>query len=175
MLKSPERPARNVDNQTEEWTAELVELRGDPTVRKYLELRDRMDRTAAIVAGAGPPPVTDRFWPYGLYDAFEFARDLSGRQLSTEALSRLAFRRFPDLSRAEQQVMVDFLIDKGLAKVDRTTETGRPASYRFEPLGERRSSRKGTGLGMPENELSEFKAEDLEDVIGLATAEPERL
>lgn len=155
--------ARIVRSQVEVWTAELVVLRRDPSVKKFLELQEKIDQTDASVLEAAAPPPSDWMWPYDLYDAFEFARDLAGRRISTRALSRLVHHHFPNLSGADHRMMMQFLGENGIAEVARTTDTGFPASYRFAPLG---NGRFGKRLGLPANELTGLKAEDLEDVLG---------
>lgn len=156
-------PGRIVRLQVEAWTAELSLLRRDPSVRKFLELQDRIEQTGPPLVGIAAPP-WDWPWPYDLYDAFEFARDLAGRQVSTRALSGLEEARFPDMSTVDREILIRFLLENGAAVVARTTDTGRPASYCFAPLRSRSASRNGKGLGLPSHELSGLKAEDLEDV-----------
>lgn len=163
MLEVLEDLAGTARTQVETWTAELVVLRRDPTVRKFLELQDKIDRTDVPMGEPAGPSLPDALWPYDLYDAFEFARDLSGRLISTHALSRLVSGRFPSMSIADRRTMMRFLVENGVAEVARTTDGGQPASYRFAPLG---NGRNGRRLGLPGNELSGLKAEDLEDVVG---------
>ena len=172
MLETPADLVRDVESQVETWTAELVVLRRDPSVRRFLELRDKIEQTDAVMVEAAAPPRSDWLWPYDLYDAFEFARDLAVRQFSTRALSRLTHGRFPSMSTADRQILMHFLTENGITEVVRTTKTGRPASYRFAPLGDGRNGRR---LGLPRNELSGLKAEELEDVVGLPRDERERL
>lgn len=154
--------ARSVRSQVEAWTAELAVLRRDPSVRKFLDLQEKVDQTDASTLQAAAPP-WDWMWPYDLYDTFEFARDLAGRRISTRALSRLVHHRFPNLSGADHRMMMQFLGENGVAEVARTPDTGYPASYRFAPLG---NGSFGKRLGLPANELTGLKAEDLEDVLG---------
>jgi hypothetical protein len=156
-------------SQVEVWTAELAVLRREPTVRKFLELQDRIKGTHAFAIQADGPSLTDALGPYDLYDAFEFAQDLSGKEVSAQALSRLLFGRFPETSKADWQIMMHFLIERGLAEVVRTTEKGRPDSYRFAPPRTWGNGRSRRRLGLPSSELSGLKREDLEDVVGLPT------
>ena len=174
MLEAPEDLARIVQSQVETWAAEVVVLRRDPSVKKFLKLQDQIDQTDAFMVEGAMPPPSEWLWPYDLYDAFEFARDLAGRQIPAQVLSRLAHGRFPNMSSADRQIMMRFLTENGIAEVARTPDTGRPASYRFAPLGNGRTGGNGRRLGLPGNELSGLKAEDLEDVVGPPWEERER-
>jgi hypothetical protein len=171
MPDIPETITQNVRSQVEGWTAELATLRRDPTVKKFLELQERIKWTYAFAIRADAPSMSDAIGPYDLYDAFEFARDLSGRQVSSQALSRLLFGRFPDMSNGDWQVVMHFLIERGVAEVVRTTEKGRPDSYRFAPLRTGGNGKSPKRLGLPNNELSGLKREDLEDIVGLPKQE----
>jgi hypothetical protein len=172
MPEIPENITQSVRSQLEGWTAELVALRRDPTVKKFLELQDRIKWTNAFEIHADAPSLSDALGPYDLYDAFEFARDLSGRQVSEQALSRLLFGRFPDISNGDWQVVMHFLIERGVADIVRTTETARPDSYRFAPPRNGGTGNSQKRLGLPSSELSGLKGEDLEDVVGLPTERP---
>jgi hypothetical protein len=168
MPELPENVTRSVGMEVEEWATELVALRRNPTVMKFLELQNRIERVDASPIQADTVSLSDALGPYDLYDAFEFAQDLSGKEVSAQALSRLLFGRFPETSNADWQVMMYFLIERGLAEVVRTTEMGRPDSYRFAAPGNGGNGKSRKGLGLPRSELSGHKAEDLEDIVGLS-------
>ena len=161
----PETPAY-VMATVEACKAELALLRLDPTVRRFLELQDQIDESDAsgVEDGRSFPSLSWR--PYDLYDVFEFGRDLAGRQLSTYLLTRLTRGRFPETSSVGRQVILQFLIDRGYAEVTGKTAAGRPTTYRFRLPGDRGPPRRRSGLGLPTNELSQLKSEDLEDVGG---------
>ena len=163
MPKVPENGANVFVSVVEMWKAELVALSRDPTVRKFFELQDKID---ASEDGEPIPPLR----PYDLYDVFEFGRDLSGRQVSTERVTRMALDRFPETSDEGRRAIVHFLVDHEYAEVTRRTAAGRPAAYRFAPP---REGGRPPGLGMLTNELSRFKTEDLEDIVGLPPQDSE--
>jgi hypothetical protein len=165
MPDNPESITQSDRSQVETWMAELAALRLDPTVKKFLELQERIKWTYALAI----PSLSDALGPYDLYDAFEFARDLAGREVSARALSRLLFGRFPEMSNADWQAVMHFLIERGAVEVVRTTEQGRPDSYRFATLTRRGNGGRQKILGLPSSELSALKREDLEDVAGLHT------
>lgn len=148
--------------------AELEVLIQDPRVRKFAELRRKIDEADDFIDEPAAPTVANRsspFDPYDAYDAFEFARDLAGREVSTGRLSTLAYGRFPEWSNESRRFMVHYLIDHGVAEVARTTASGRPTRYRFGSLGNRGNLARPKRLGIPDNELSAFKADDLDDLV----------
>lgn len=161
----PEELAKLIRSQIEAWKAELGVLRRDPRVRQFLSLQNKLNRTDAFMVEASKPPLSHRSWPFDPYDAFEFARDLSGKEISTVALSKLAYGRFPDMSDASRQLMVHFLIDNGFAEVARKTSIGRPTWYRFQPRGNAGMKASEGNFVIPTNELSALKTHDLEDVV----------
>ena len=167
IANSPEDPSSVVRSQLEAWTAERELLLRDPRVRKFTELQEKIDEADAFIVETNAMPLSNRaspFDPYDAYDAFEFARDFEGREISAIEVSKLAFGRFPEMSDENRRLMILYLIDNGAAVVSRRTASGYPTSYRFvEPreggtLGTRKR------LGIPDNELSAFKSEDLEDL-----------
>jgi hypothetical protein len=152
-------------SQIEAWNAQLEVLRQDPRVREFTELRRKIDDADAfLVEASAAPPMPTRSFPFDPYDAFEFGRDLTGKEVSTLELSKLAFGRFPDMSSESRRLMVHYLIDNGVAEVARKTTSGRPTWYRFGSLGDRRMGGKRKRLGIPDNEISMLKTEDLEDL-----------
>ncbi len=159
-----------VRSQVEAWMAELELLRQDPRVRKFAELRQKIDEADAFVIEADAPPLSSRsprFYPYEEYDAFEFARDLAGREVSTLELSVLASGRFPELSHTSRRHMLRYLIENGAAEIARHTVSGRPRLYRFGSFGNGGIGAIGgrrKRLGVPDSELSGFKADDLNDL-----------
>ncbi|HWM51717.1 MAG TPA: hypothetical protein VNP71_00910 [Thermoplasmata archaeon] len=171
---SPENPASVVRSQLEAWMAELEVLSRDPRVRKFAELRQKIDEVDSFLDEAPGPPAPSRsspFQPYDAYDAYEFGRDLAGRELSTLELSKLAQGRFPEWSNESRRFMVQYLIANGVAEVARTTAAGRPIRYRFGALGNGRVAGRRMRFGVPDNELSAFKGEDMEDlVLGVPSA-----
>ena len=164
---SPEDQASVVRSQRKAWTAELELLLRDPQVQKFTELREKIDEADAFIMETNVKPFANRsvpFDPYDAYDAFEFAWDLTGRKVSTLELSRLADGRFPDLSNEGRRLMIQYLIDRGVAEVATKTASGHPTWYRFgSPRGMGNVGNR-TGLGIPDNELSALKTEDLEDL-----------
>ncbi len=165
---SPEDPASVVRSQLTAWTAELEILSRDPRVRKFAELRQKIDEVDVFLDEAAGPPAPSRsspFQPYDAYDAYEFGRDLAGQELSTPELSELAQGRFPEWSNESRRLMVQYLIDNGVAEVARKAPSGTPTWYRFLSLGDRRVGGKRKRLGIPDNELSMLKTEDLEDLV----------
>lgn len=157
-----------VRSQLQAWTAELEVLSQDPRVKKFTELRQKIDEADTFLDETVVPTTPNRFspfHPYEAYDAFEFARDLAGREVSTAQLARLADGRFPEWSTESRRFMVRYLVDHGVAEVAQTTASGRPMQYRFGSLGREGIVRKRRRLGIPDNELSAFKADDLEDPI----------
>jgi hypothetical protein len=163
-IEIPEDLTSVVRSQIDAWMAELEQLRNDPQVRKFLELRRKIEAADAFIDEANAKPLSNRSSPFDPYDAFEFARDLTGRDVSTLELSKLAFGRFPDMSNEGRRLMIHYLIDNGAAKVARKTTSGHPTWYRFGSPRGRGLGRTGNGFGIPDNELSALKAEDLEDL-----------
>lgn len=164
---SPEDPASVVRSQLTAWTAELELLLQDPQVQKFAELREKIDEAGAFLVEANAEPLSNRlapFDPYDAYDAFEFAWDLTGREVSTLEVSKLAHGRFPALSDKDRRLMIHYLIDHGVAEVARKTPSGHPTWYRFGPPRGMGNGVKRIGLGIPDNELSALKADDLEDL-----------
>ncbi len=181
----PEDFASVIRSELKAWMIELEVLSRDPSVRKFAELRQKIDEADAIIDEAVAPPAPDRsspFHPYDAYDAFEFAKDISGREVSTLQLSKLAYDRFPEWSDDSRRFMVQYLIENGVAEVAETTVSGRPTSYRFGSLRNGGIAGRRSRLGIPENELSALKADDLDDLVvgttgrgrfaGLAKAAP---
>jgi hypothetical protein len=167
VVKVPQDLASVVMSQVESWTAELGVLSRDPTVRKFLDLQEKIQQADDLIAEDASPTLSARSWPFDPYDAFEFARELFGKEVSTLSLSKMVYGRFPDLSDGGRQLMVHLLIDNGFAEVTRKTASGRPTWYRFaQPDGDG-AENTGQRLGVPASELSEFKARDLENVIAL--------
>ena len=160
----PETPAYVIRATVEARKAELALLQLDPSVRRFLELQDKIDESDASDVDDGGASLSLSWRPYDLYDVFEFGRDLAGRQLSTHLLTRLMHGRFPETSSVGRQVILHFLIDHGYAEVTGKTAAGRPTTYRFRPPAGRGTGGRRPGLGMPTNELSQLKSEDLEDV-----------
>ena len=149
--------------------AELEELSRDPRVRKFTELRQKIDEADAHIDESIPRPASNRssspFHPYDAYDAFEFARDISGQEVSTLQLSKLAYDRFPEWSDESRRFMVHYLIENGVAEVAETTASGRPTSYRFGSIRNGGIAGRRSRLGIPDNELSALKADDLDDLV----------
>jgi hypothetical protein len=160
----PELGPKGFVSIVEVWKAELVALRRNPAVRKFLELQDKIDKS-----DDGIPFPSSR--TYDLYDVFEFGRDLAGRQMSTERVTRMALDRFPETSDEGRRAILQFLVDHEYAEVTRRTTAGRPVSYRFAPP---REGGRGLGLTVLTNELSRFKAEDLEDIVRVPLQDPRR-
>ncbi|HEX9341051.1 MAG TPA: hypothetical protein VF992_07785 [Thermoplasmata archaeon] len=163
----PENLETVLRSQVEAWTAELEVLRRDARVRKFAELRRRIDEADAFVMEADGPSMSNRsplFYPYEAYDAFEFARDLAGREVSTDELSKLASGRFPEVSKATRRLVLRYLVENGVAEIVRRTASGRATSYRFASLGNGGFGARRKRMGLPENELSGFKADDLREV-----------
>lgn len=163
----PEDPSSIVRSQLKAWMAELDLLSRDPRVRKFAELRQKIDE-AALIERSVPGPAPNRslsFDPYEAYDAFEFARDLAGREISTVQLSRLAYGRFPEWSDESRRFMVHYLIENGVAEVAQTTASGHPTRYRFGLLPNAGIARRRRQLSIPNNELSALKADDLDDLV----------
>src|SRR2546426_1137110 len=100
--------------------AELEEVSRDPKVRKFTELRQKIGGADAHIDESILQPASDRssspFHPYDAYDAFEFARDISGQEVSTLQLSKLAYDRFPEWSDESRRFMMHYLIENGVAK-----------------------------------------------------------
>src|SRR2546422_9250638 len=145
--------------------AELEELSRDPKVRKFTELRQKIDEADAHIDESIPRPASNRssspFHPYDAYDAFEFARDISGQEVSTLQLSKLAYDRFPEWSDESRRFMVHYLIENGVAEVAETTPSGRPTSYRLGAIRNGGSAGRRSGRGIPENELAALNAHDV--------------
>lgn len=173
-LEIPEDPARTARPDVEVWAAELGALRGDPNVMKFLELQERIDESAPSALDDAQPLPWVGLLPYDLYDVFEFARDLAGTQVSAQRLLRLARGRFPEMSGVGRHDILHFLLNHGDAEVTRRTAAGRPAVYRFPLRAERGTGRGRSVLGLPTNELSRLKGEDLEDVIEFPRPHQER-
>ena len=165
----PEDLASVIRSQLQVWMAELEVLSRDPKVRKFTELRQKIDEADAHIDESNPRPASNRasspFHPYDAYDAFEFARDISGMEVSTLQLSKLAYDRFPEWSDASRRFMVHYLIENGVAEVAEMTASGRPASYRFGSLRNGGIAGRRSRLGIPDNELSALKADDLDDLV----------
>jgi len=156
-------------SQIDAWMAELAVLRQDPRVKEFTELRRKIDEADAFIVEANAAPTMRiQSYPFDPYDAFEFAQDLTGKEVSTLELSKLAFGRFPDMSSESRRLMVHYLIDNGVAEVAQKTPSGRPTWYRFGSLGDRRVGGKRQRLGIPDNELSMIKTEDMEDLVARA-------
>jgi len=167
----PEDSASVVRSQLMAWMAELEVLGRDPRVRKFADLQQKIDEVDVFLDEAVALPAPNQsspFQPYDAYDAYEFGRDLAGRELSTLELSKLAQGRFPEWSNESRRFLVHYLVENGVAEVARTTAAGRPTRYRFGALGNGGVARTRMRLGVPENELSAFKGEDLEDVVARA-------
>src|SRR5437667_12848151 len=110
---SPEDPASVVRSQLTAWTAELEILSRDPRVRKFAELRQKIDDVDVFLDEAAGPPAPSRsspFQPYDAYDAYEFGRDLAGQERSTPHLSELAQGRLPEWSTEGRRLMVQYLL-----------------------------------------------------------------
>ena len=165
----PEDLASVIRSQLQVWMAELEVLSRDPKVRKFTELRQKIDEADAHIDESNPRPASNRasspFHPYDAYDAFEFARDISGMEVSTLQLSKLAYDRFPEWSDASRRFMVHYLIENGVAEVAETTASGRPTSYRFGSIRNGGIAGRRSRLGIPDNELSALKADDLDDLV----------
>src|SRR5437879_13448016 len=139
----PEDPASVVRSQLTVWMAELEVLSRDPRVRKFAELREKVEEVDVFLDEAVAPPAPTRsspFQPYDAYDAYEFGRDLAGRELSTLELSTLAQGRFPEWSNDRRRFMVQYRIANGGAEVARTTAAGRQIRYRFGASGNGRGA-----------------------------------
>ena len=98
-LDFPEDPESIVRSQRKAWMAEIEVLSRDPLVRKFAELRQKIDDVDVSIDEVVAPSAPNRsspFQPYDAYDAYEFGRDLAGRELSTLELSKLAHGRFPE-------------------------------------------------------------------------------
>jgi hypothetical protein len=161
-------------SQIDGWISELDVLRHDPRVKKFAELQRKIDNADAFVDKSilpRPSGPWSPYAPYDTYDAFEFAHDLTGREISTRQLSKIAHGRFPDMSEDSRGLMMRYLIGRGLAEVARTTAAGSPTGYRFGSLGTGGAVRTRRRLGIPDNELSGLKTDDLEDVRARASAE----
>ena len=157
-----------VRSQLKAWMTEIEVLSRDPLVREFAELRQKIDDVDVSFDGAVAPSVPNRsspFQPYDAYDAFEFGRDLAARELSTLELSKLAHGRFPEWSNESRRFMIDYLVQNGVAEVTRTTSAGRPTRYRFRALGNGGVAERRIRLGVPDNELSALKGEDLDDLV----------
>src|SRR5207249_6650388 len=118
-LNSPEDQALVVRSQRKAWTAELELLLRDPKVQKFTELQEKIGEADAFIMETNARPLANRsapFDPYDAYDAFEFAWDLTGREVSTLALSSLGDGRFPGLSNEGRRLLVDYAIDSGAAE-----------------------------------------------------------
>lgn len=168
MFETRDNRVLSVLSQIDGWTSELEVLRQDPRVKEFNELQRKIDNADAYVDKAIAPHATGHwspFAPYDTYDAFEFAHDLIGREVSTRQLSKLANGRFPDLSDESRGLMMRYLIGKGVAEVARTTAVGNPSGYRFGSLGNGGAVRTRKRLGIPDNELSALKIDDLEDIL----------
>src|SRR5256712_11848511 len=99
--------------------AELEELSRDPKVRKFTELRQKIDEADAHIDESIPRPASNRssspFHPCDAYDAIAFARDISGHEVSTLQLSKLAYDRFPAWSDVSRRFLVHYLMENGVA------------------------------------------------------------
>jgi hypothetical protein len=165
---------RLVRAQMKAWRRELDRLGRDPKVKKFSELRRKIEEADAFIAEASGPPIQVRTYPFDPYDAFEFARDLAGRVVSTLELSKLAYGRFPDMSDESRQLLMHFLIDNGVADVARKTPSGRPTWYQFGPPMNGGILDQRKGFGAPDRGFSKLKREDLEEVVVRVGTTPKR-
>lgn len=166
-----------VQSQMKAWRMELERLGRDSRVKRFSELRQKLDEADTFVAEASGPARPARshpFDPYDAYDAFEFARDLAGRTVSTIEVSKLAYGRFPEMSNDGRQLLMHFLIDNGVADVARKTSRGRPTWYQFGPPMREGTFDQRKGFGAPDRELSRLKREDLEEVVVRVGTTPDR-
>src|SRR5436309_15508840 len=141
-LDFPEDPESIVRSQRKAWMAEIEVLSRDPLVRKFAELRQKIDDVDVSIDEVVAPSAPNRsspFQPYDAYDAYEFGRDLAGQELSTPELSALAQGRFPEWSNESRRLMVQYLIDNGVAERARKTPSATRTWSRFVSLGYRRS------------------------------------
>jgi hypothetical protein len=164
VLEMPDEVAWAIESQLAGWLKEPEILLRDAKVKRYLALQEKIDRADALFAEAFGPPMSNRSVPFVPYDAFEFARDLSGKEVSPLGLAKLAYGRFPDMSSESRQPMMHDLIDHGHAKVSRKNEPGRPKRYRFAPPRDGGMGDRSRALGTPRNELSGLKSDDLAEV-----------
>jgi hypothetical protein len=153
-----------VRSQIDAWMEELEVLRTDPRVRKFVELQEKIDEADALVVGANTRSPPSRSNPFDRYDAFEFARDLTGRDIPAAELTKLTSDRFPEISEKGRRLMIEYLIEHGAAGVVQIAPSGRPTWYRFGSPISRGAFAPRKRLGIPENELSAFKSDDLEDL-----------
>jgi hypothetical protein len=156
---------RLVRAQMKAWRKELERLGRDPRVKRYSELRKKIEEADAFIADASGPPIQVRSYPFDPYDAFEFARDLAGRVVSTFELSKLAYGRFPDMSNESRRLLMHFLIDNGVVDVARKTPGGRPTWYQFGPPMSGGILDQRKAFGAPDRGFSKVKKEDLEEVV----------
>src|SRR3989449_5480701 len=141
----PEDLASVIRSQLQVWMAELEELSRDPKVRKFTELRQKIGGADAHIDESILQPASDRssspFHPYDAYDAFEFARDISGQEVSTLQLSKLASDRFPEWSDESRRFMMHYLMANGVAEGAAKTASGRRTSSPFESIRNRGTAR----------------------------------
>ena len=65
----PEDPASVVRSQLTVWMAELEVLSRDPRVRKFAELREKVEEVDVFLDEAVAPPAPTRSSPFQPYDA----------------------------------------------------------------------------------------------------------
>jgi hypothetical protein len=58
----PQDVASIAQSQIEAWTTELEALLLDPRVRKFSDLREKIDDASALIVEADAPPTSSRFW-----------------------------------------------------------------------------------------------------------------
>ena len=174
-LEIPGTDAKVFQSTVEAVKAEIVPLRHDPTGRKFIDLRQKIEGSKALGVEDVLESRSLSSGPYDLYDFFEFARDLARQCISSHQVTRMAGGRFPETSNAGRQVILHFLVENGYAKATQRTAAGRPATYRFTPPSEGRRDGKWVGLVLPTKELSGFKAADLDDLGGFPPREEERI
>ena len=156
--------ARVTRSQLKTWKDELEILRHDPTVQRFLELRENIVRGDGFVTERDTEQQSSPSWPFDIYDALEFARDLAGKDLSTFTLSESLGRRLPDMSAEARRMLLHFLIDNGRAEVIWKTVSGHPMLYRYAAAAYRPTLEERADLGVPVSELSRFKVGDLENI-----------
>jgi len=170
-LQVPQNLASTLKSEREAWTTELGVLSRDPTVRKFLDLQERIRGADDFLSEVAAPALSARSWPFDPYDALEFARDLFGQEVSTLSLSKFAYARFPGLSNEGRQLMMRLVVDNGYAEVTRRTDSGRPTWYRFAAPANGGAEKGDARQGVPASELSGFKVRDLEDIVALRMGE----
>src|SRR5207245_9217826 len=86
-------------------------------------------------------------------------------EVSTLQLSKLAYDRFPEWSDESRRFMMHYLMENGVAEVAETTASGRPTSYRFGSIRNGGIAGRRSRLGIPDNELSAVKADELDELV----------